>query len=54
MNEGVAYYHHLFSNVKDGFKDIKATVLNELEVGANALHRIDSDIDKLTGVSVSV
>lgn len=54
MNEGVAYYHHLFSNVKDGFKDIKATVLNELEVGANALHRIDSDIDKLTGVTVSL
>ncbi len=54
MNEGVAYYHHLFSNLKDGFKDIKGTVLNELEVGANALHRIHSDIDKLTAVPVSV
>ena len=48
MNEGVAYYHHLFSNLKDGFKDIKATVLNELEVGANALHNIHLEIDRLT------
>ncbi|WP_142784881.1 hypothetical protein [Changchengzhania lutea] len=48
MNEGVAYYHHLFSNLKDSFKDIKVTVLNELEVGANALHSIHLEIDRLT------
>jgi hypothetical protein len=47
MKEGIAYYHHLFSNVKNAFSDAKEIVLNELEVGANALKQISLEIESL-------
>jgi len=48
MKEGISYYHHLFSNLKHDFKDVKASLLKELEVNANSLEIISRDIEKHT------
>ena len=52
MNEGVLYYRNLFNNVSNAFEDIKQTVLQELELSAQILQNIHSEIENLSLVGV--
>ncbi|WNH08845.1 hypothetical protein [Thalassobellus suaedae] len=48
MNEGVAYYKSLFSELKNTFNDIKEEVLNELDKGEKTLRLIALEIENLS------
>ena len=47
LKDGIAYYHNLFSNVKDSFEEVRYSILNELEVSNKSLQLITLEIEKL-------
>ena len=51
LNEGIAYYHQLFSDFKDQSKAVKSTILNDLEASKNALSLLHLDMEKLVAIA---
>ena len=45
LDEGITYYNHLFSSVKETFEEAKSTILNELEISQNKLQLIRVEIE---------
>jgi hypothetical protein len=45
LNEGIEYYHTLFSGIKDKFEDAKHDISKELGVYKNTLHRLQKEIE---------
>ena len=54
LQEGVDYYHNLFGDLKDAFKDTRTTILNELDASTRILHRLNSEIQSLAMEKVLV
>ena len=52
MKEGVMYYQHLFNNVTNAFKDIKESVLSDLNNSLNILQNIHLEIEKYSLIAV--
>ena len=52
MKEGVMYYQDLFNNVANTFKDIKQSVLNDLDNSLSILQNIHIEIEKCSLISV--
>jgi hypothetical protein len=44
LNEGIDYYHRLFTDLKDVFKDAKSVILSNLDAGRRALDLLKSEI----------
>ena len=51
LNEGITYYHQLFSDFKDQSKAVKSTILNDLEASKNALSLLHLDMEKLVAIA---
>ncbi len=47
LNDGIAYYNHLFTDLKDKFETTKSSILNDLEGSLNSLKKIKLSIEKL-------
>ncbi|MFH6768394.1 hypothetical protein V8G56_06585 [Gaetbulibacter aquiaggeris] len=54
MKEGVLYYQNLFNNISNVFEDKKQMIINELELGAEVLENIHSEIKSLIPIPVTV
>ena len=52
MKEGVIYYQDLFNNVANTFKDIKQSVLTDLDNSLSILQNIHLEIEKCSLISV--
>ncbi len=52
LKGGIDYYKQLFSDLKSGFQDTKATILKELEAGAVALQNLNFEIQNLQVLTV--
>ncbi|MFH1007500.1 MAG: hypothetical protein V1800_08365 [Candidatus Latescibacterota bacterium] len=48
LNEGITYYYSLFSEEKDVFKDLKSSMLGELDASRTALHLLHVEIQNLS------
>ncbi len=47
LSEGINYYNNLFSDLKDKFKDSKATILNDLDVCKKTLNQLTLKLENL-------
>ena len=45
LSEGISYYQHLFSSIKDTFVDAKSLILSELERNKKTLQKIELEIE---------
>jgi hypothetical protein len=52
MKEGIVYYENLFNNISIVFEDKKQMIIKELELGAEMLERIHSEIESLIPIPV--
>ena len=52
MKEGVMYYQDLFNNVTNTFKEIKQSVLTDLDNSLSILQNIHLEIEKCSLISV--
>jgi len=48
LNEGITYYHQLFSDLQDQSHAVKSIILNDLEVCRKALFHLHLDIEKIS------
>jgi hypothetical protein len=48
LNEGIAYYQHLFGNLKGQFENVKVAVFAELNQGLKTLEGFKQDIEALS------
>ncbi|HEY5688787.1 MAG TPA: hypothetical protein VIS27_10845 [Yeosuana sp.] len=54
MQDGILYYQNLFNNISNVFEDKKQMIINELELGAEALENIHLEIESLIPIPVKV
>lgn len=47
MNDGIAYYHRMFTELKDVFSDTKSLILNDLAAGKENLDDLNLEIEEL-------
>jgi len=48
LNEGINYYHNLFIDLKDVFKDSKSDILDDLDTSKKTLQLLNSEIKNLS------
>ncbi|MEO1010520.1 MAG: hypothetical protein AAFX53_04390 [Bacteroidota bacterium] len=47
LKEGIAYYHSVFSGIKDVFEDTKSLILLDLDQSFKTLTRLEAEIERL-------
>ena len=54
LEDGINYYHNLFSNVKDKFEDTKSIIINDLMTSKESLQQMHLRIEDLSCQLVAV